>query len=265
MSMTSSDSGWRSFIGPMAGLAALPIIQDNHPLREPGPGIGVVLWGLAIATALFAALFYLWKRSVKQTADSGRTAKPQPTAYDVARLHGATESKTGTERAPEPTSAGVRAPGIFISYRRSDSADITGRIDDRLRARFGAKNIFKDVDSIPLGVDFREYVDAQVSQCQVLLAIVGDAWLEPKESPRLNQERDLVRIELESALGRKIPVIPVLVGGADIPSEQDLPASLRSLVYRNAIQVRVDPDFHHDMDRLIAGLEQHLGMRAGSR
>ena len=67
-----------------------------------------------------------------------------------------------------------------------------------------------------------------------------------------------MRIEIEAALERKIPVIPVLVRGASVPTEQELPASLILLSYRNGIAVRSDPDFHHDMDRLIAGLEAHL-------
>jgi hypothetical protein len=60
---------------------------------------------------------------------------------------------------------------IFISYRREDSADVTGRIYDRLVGVFGREAIFKDVDSIPLGVDFRKHLDKEVSRCQVLLAV----------------------------------------------------------------------------------------------
>jgi hypothetical protein len=42
---------------------------------------------------------------------------------------------------------------LFISYRRDDTADSCGRLDDKLAARFGRANVFKDVDSIPLGAD----------------------------------------------------------------------------------------------------------------
>ena len=58
---------------------------------------------------------------------------------------------------------------IFISYRREDSADITGRIDDRLLHAFGRKSVFKDVDSIPLGMDFRKHLSSAVAKCDVLL------------------------------------------------------------------------------------------------
>jgi hypothetical protein len=51
---------------------------------------------------------------------------------------------------------------IFISYRRDDTADVAGRIYDRLIQHFGEDLIFKDVDSIPLGVNFRKYLSESV-------------------------------------------------------------------------------------------------------
>jgi len=151
---------------------------------------------------------------------------------------------------------------IFISYRRSDSADIAGRIYDRLIDKFGRGPIFKDVDSIPLGVDFKEYLDKKVSECNILLAVIGKHWLDASDASgkrRLEDASDFVRIEIESALQRGIPVIPLLVQGAQVPHEEHLPASLRKLVYRNGIPIRPDPDFHRDMDRLISALEKYIG------
>lgn len=150
---------------------------------------------------------------------------------------------------------------IFISYRRSDSADVAGRIYDRLIGRFDKNLIFKDVDSIPLGLDFKEYLDKKVGECDVLLAIIGDRWLDASDGSgerRLNDPTDFVRIEIESALERGIPVIPLLVRGVQMPSEGSLPSSLRKLVYRNGIPIRSDPDFHRDMDRLIKALEKYV-------
>lgn len=150
---------------------------------------------------------------------------------------------------------------ILISYRREDSADITGRIDDRLVQQFGREAVFKDVDSIPLGVDFRTYLDAPVAKCDVFLAVIGRNWMKAKDrkgKSRLEDPGDFVRIEIESALKRQIPVIPVLVSGASIPSADRLPASVQDLSYRNGIEVRPDPDFHRDMDRLIEYLKQQV-------
>ena len=103
---------------------------------------------------------------------------------------------------------------IFISYRREDAADVTGRINDRLRQHFGDEAVFTDVDKIPIGEDFRVHLDEKVSQCIVFLAVIGKNWLTAaghKGRSGLHDPTDYVRIELESALRRNIPVIPLLV------------------------------------------------------
>jgi hypothetical protein len=176
--------------------------------------------------------------------------------------------RTANETPPQPRSSVSpsklipSSPGkgltIFVSYRRQDSGDATGRIYDRLVQHFGRESIFKDVDSIPLGMDFRNVLGDAVGQCDLLLAVIGHQWLKiQNEGParRLDNPRDFVRIEIESAMQRDIPVIPLLVQGAGMPGENDLPRSLQALVYRNAISIRPDPDFHHDVDRLIKGIE----------
>jgi hypothetical protein len=156
----------------------------------------------------------------------------------------------------------VRQPGgikIFISYRRQDSMHQTGRIYDRLEARFGAEAVFKDVDSIPLGVDFRTVLANEVPRCDVVLVVIGDQWLNVVDAAgkrRLDDPGDFVRIEIELALARGVPVIPLLVGKAGMPSDQQLPPSLKPLAFRNATVIRPDPDFRRDMDRLIAVLEK---------
>jgi TIR domain-containing protein len=195
-------------------------------------------------------------------------------AFFVYRSYSTANENTGrkdreTLMEPQPRQrptsvpAAVRyVPGsVFISYRRDDSADITGRIYDRLVQHFSREIVFKDVDSIPLGIDFRQHLEGALSQCRVLLAVLGDQWMGSETADgkrRIEDPRDHVRLELELALSRNIPVIAVLVRKASIPDENALPPSLRSLAYRNGIQVRPDPDFHGDIDRLIKGIEPHL-------
>jgi tetratricopeptide (TPR) repeat protein len=150
---------------------------------------------------------------------------------------------------------------IFISYRRDDAGYVTGHINDRLRKEFGDEFIFTDVDRIDLGVDFRASLDLMVSECQILLAVVGTAWLTVKDrdgQPRLQDPTDFVRIEIESALQRDIPVIPLLVSGARMPSKDDLPKTLKDFAFRNGTKIRPAPDFHTDIDRLIGSLKRHL-------
>jgi hypothetical protein len=149
---------------------------------------------------------------------------------------------------------------LFLSYRRDDSADITGRIYDRLESHFGHDHVFRDVDTIPFGLDFRRAIDEAVGKCQVALVVIGAQWVTIKDGKgrqRLTIPNDFVRMEVETALKRSIPVIPVLVGGADMPSADELPPSLAELAYRNGVPVRRDPDFRNDVERLIRGI-QHL-------
>jgi hypothetical protein len=126
--------------------------------------------------------------------------------------------------------------------------------------------VFKDVDSIPLGIDFRTYLDQQVAKCDVFLAVIGRNWMKPqgqRGKSRLADPADFVRLEIEAALKRQIPVIPVLVEGASIPPVDRLPTSLQGLSYRNGIVVRPDPDFHRDMDRLIEHLQAQIEGQQG--
>lgn len=161
-----------------------------------------------------------------------------------------------------------RSPRIFISYRRVDSSDVTGRIYDRLIEHFGKSAIFKDVDSIPPGIDFKEHLEKAVDKCRIFLVVIGDKWSEVTDSKRKNRlqdPNDFVRIEIEAALNRNILIIPLLVRGASMPMEKKLPPSLRKLVYRNAISIRPDPDFHRDMDRLIEAISSYPNKNRGSQ
>jgi len=150
---------------------------------------------------------------------------------------------------------------IFISYRRDDASDVTGRIADVLKRKFGEDVLFKDVDSIPPGADFRRVIADAVGRCDVLLAIIGDDWLDAREEAggrRIDDPNDFVHIEIRAALERDISVIPVLVERTNMPQDKDLPEPLRPLVFRNAISVRADPDFHNDMERLCRALSSLL-------
>ena len=150
---------------------------------------------------------------------------------------------------------------VFISYRREDTAFVSGLIHERLAARFGADAIFTDVDSIPLGVNFKKYIDEQVGKSDIFLVVIGEKWLGAVDDDgraRLEKPEDFVRIEIESALKREIPVIPLLVGDIQMPSTDELPESLIELAVRNGTQIRPKPSFDADVDRLIKGIERHL-------
>lgn len=151
---------------------------------------------------------------------------------------------------------------IFISYRRSDSNDVAGRIYDRLAAHFGKAALFKDVHSIPYGVDFPTFIQQELTKCQVLLAVIGPTWLtaERHGQRRLDDPADWVRLEIQTALENpQITVIPVMVSGVDRFAAADLPEGLTPLARLNSAQARPDPDFHIDMVRLVRRLEEIVG------
>lgn len=146
---------------------------------------------------------------------------------------------------------------IFISYRRGDSELFTGRLADHLRSHFGEQGVFHDIDSIPFGVDFRDHIATVIRQCDILLAVIGKSWLTADErgKRRIDDARDFVRIEIESALDAGIIVIPVLAGDADMPDESELPASISKLAYLNAAQIDTGRDFKVHTERLIQGVK----------
>jgi len=147
---------------------------------------------------------------------------------------------------------------IFINYRRDDSSGSTGRLYDRLAARFPKDQIFIDVDNLDPGVDFVEAIEQSVGACDVLIAVIGRRWLissEAEGSRRLDNPDDFVRLEIATALKRNIRVIPVLVDDASMPRASDLPDDLKALVRRNAVEVSYTR-FRADSERLIVALER---------
>jgi hypothetical protein len=155
-------------------------------------------------------------------------------------------------------------PRIAISYRRDDSAAITGRIFDRLVARYGADSVFRDVDNIPIGVDFREHINGILSQTDITLVVVGKRWFGqlPRRRRRIDDPADPVRVEVEAALRNKMPVVPLLVEGGTMPKADQLPDSLSELVYRNGLVIDSGRDFDQHIERLIRSLEPILVKRA---
>jgi hypothetical protein len=149
---------------------------------------------------------------------------------------------------------------IFISYRRDDSAGYTRAIYDQLAKRFTKERIFMDVDTIEPGLPFDEVINQAVGHCEILLAMIGKRWMEqqPGVGPRINDEKDFVRLEIATALLRNVRVIPVLLDGAGMPTEEVLPEPLRALARRNAIEIS-NSRFNSDVERLVEAVRKVLG------
>ncbi|MBX9775812.1 MAG: TIR domain-containing protein [Xanthobacteraceae bacterium] len=150
---------------------------------------------------------------------------------------------------------------IIVSYRRSDSAAITGRIFDRLVDRYGEESVFMDIDRIPFGTDFRHHIQDALRDADVLLAVIGPSWLGKTADgkSRIIDEADPVKVEIEAALKQGLSVIPVLVDNATMPGAADLPESIRDFAYINAAPIDTGRDFRQHMDRLTRSIDGIIG------
>jgi hypothetical protein len=147
---------------------------------------------------------------------------------------------------------------IFLNYRRSDADAWADRLYERLRAQLPASDVFMDIDgNIPLGVPWVEWIESHVAACDLMLVLIGRSWVAEFEARSAAGERDFVRVEIERALSRKIPVVPVFLGDAPVPSAASLPASIRSLLELQATRVqRVSYDA--DIKVLIEGMVRSI-------
>jgi RNA-directed DNA polymerase len=185
----------------------------------------------------------------------GLPAAPIDEVDAALRVHGdlAEPDKRGDREAS--------GESLFINYRRDDSSGWAVWLYDKLKDQFGPDRVFKDVERIQPGADWLNTIDGALSSTRVLLAVIGRNWLTVMDetgSRRLDNPEDLVRREIERAIERDILLIPVLVDGASMPRDKDLPESMLALRRRQAHEIssgRRD----YDLSKLIAQLEQVVG------
>jgi len=261
-------------VGVLSSVILLPLPQFEA--MDQGYAIlGAIFLSGAVVIAMFGAV--LWAFVPERSRQRATPKNKQPKAYDeyitnalLLRLKvnqmpiADVDRMKQVELFKKPISKLVPdKDSIFISYRQLDSADVVGRIYDKLTQHFGKEAVFKDVDSIPLGYDFRTHLQQVVGSCGVLLVVIGDSWLTVTDDEghiRLNNADDYVRIEVSTALLRNVPVIPLLVKNAKMPKKSDLPDDIANLSFRNGTHIRNDPDFHFDMDRVIQSLSSHVNI-----
>jgi len=157
-------------------------------------------------------------------------------------------------------------PRIFISYRRAESEAYAGRLYDHLLHKFDKKEIFLDVGTVKPGEDFVSVIEEVVGSCDALIAVIGPRWLEIRDKQgkrRLESANDYVRLEIATALARKILVVPALIAGASMPDAKELPKDLAALSRRNAIELSHDR-FAYDVDRLVQAIGGSYGKMAVS-
>jgi hypothetical protein len=112
-------------------------------------------------------------------------------------------------------------------------------------------------------VDYRDHIKDELLKSEILFVVIGPRWLapDPDGTRRIHNEADPVRVEIETAMSEKVPVIPVLVENAIMPTVKDLPASLHGFAFLNAAEVDIGRDFRHHVDRLGQALESRASRK----
>ena len=173
---------------------------------------------------------------------------------DVAAASGAEAQAEGETRDPGNSAS---ADQLFLCYRREDTQGFARGIYESLASKYGHEQVFRDIDSTPAGVKYSTWIESRVAQCSVMIALIGNAWSSakhPRGQRRLDLPKDWVRQEIEAALRRDIPIIPVRVQGAPMPSEDELPPSIAELTGFQSAEV-TDSRWAYDLGRLIQEID----------
>ncbi len=142
--------------------------------------------------------------------------------------------------------------GIFVCYRRNDTAGYAGRLVTSLAGRFGHRNVFHDIRTPP-GRDFIEEIEIALNSCAAVLVLIGHRWVEEADL-KAREGDDIVSMEVATALSIGIPVIPVLLDGAEMPKASELPGDIQSLSRRQAQDLSSNR-WDYDVRQLIQILE----------
>jgi hypothetical protein len=144
---------------------------------------------------------------------------------------------------------------VFISYRRDDVAGYAGRLEEALERRLGRGSVFRDVLDIAPGEDFVQAIRARLSGARAVLVLIGPRWAATDTAGRrrIDDAQDFVRLEVAVALDSGARVVPVLLAGASMPAEAELPDPLKPLARRNALSLS-DASWDADINRLADGI-----------
>lgn len=147
---------------------------------------------------------------------------------------------------------------VFISYRRDDSAEAAQAVYTQLSYHFSVGKLYMDSNSIQLGSRWPDRLRTALDNSDAMLCLIGEDWLRVADiygRRRLDDEEDWVRREIEVALARQIPIYPVLLGNADMPPPEALPASLAELPNRQFTSLS-HANWMSDLRALVIRLEQ---------
>jgi tRNA A-37 threonylcarbamoyl transferase component Bud32/uncharacterized membrane protein YeaQ/YmgE (transglycosylase-associated protein family) len=198
---------------------------------------------------------------IEDRSPRGRISPVIPEADILAPVH-QLEWRANTESGTEEpgTVLNHKPQLIFLSYRRKDTAVYAILLQTLLRTRFPTTEVFLDLDSIEAGLPFDEVIRDALNSSAVLIALIGRQWttiVDEDGRRRLDDPDDYVRYEIQTALKRRLRVIPVLVDGAKPLRREDLPSQLQGFSRLEALELNIDRN-PYDADRLLGIIERVL-------
>jgi hypothetical protein len=212
--------------------------------------------GIAIAAFLAVCDFGAW--GVGQWAALARAREEHLEQVRDAMAAAIVHDRNLTHRA-EPLERRV-----FISYRTYDTAHAAGRLAEELMRRLGDKRVFIDVVSMRPGVDFRADIADAIARTAVMLVLIGDRWLRsPDGRRRLHEPNDVLRLEIDQAIHTHVKIIPLLIDDAQMPTVDDLPATLQPLRRYSSLRVSARTfkrDVEGVMEAIAVALEDAPGV-----
>lgn len=147
-------------------------------------------------------------------------------------------------------------PGIFVSYRQADTSATATILYDRLVERFGRDAVFRDSKTLIPGQEYKKTIQESIIQATIFLELIGPQWLDITDEQgrrRLDNPEDIVRIEIETALDHKIPIIPVFVNLTTPPPPARLPGAIARLPEFHGVFLHQDA-FDDGLNQLIQAM-----------
>jgi hypothetical protein len=189
-----------------------------------------------------------------QVDETFRVTVCAPFAGKIMRCRDVGTTVTTGEVVTELTGVGTPTWELFIAYRQADARGHAGRVGERLISYFGSGQVFKDIEALPIGVDFIDFVREKLQRTHVMVVVIGPNWIKDQ---RLHNPEDLHREEIRTAIERGVHLVPVLVDGASMPRKEELPEDIQPLVRRNAVEI-TDTRWDYDVGRLVKTVEEML-------
>ena len=136
---------------------------------------------------------------------------------------------------------------VFVSYQRADTAPAAHALGYALR--LGGHEAFVDTGSIGVGELYRQVIANAVATSNLLFALIGPSF----NARRLHEPTSVVAYEWQRARFHGAAVVPIVVDGATMPSDGQLPPALRWLTRHNALALR-HASFSADIDACVSAV-----------